>query len=173
MLAALLLAPPPAQSQDKPEWKEFVPEGAGFTVRLPGEPSVSKLPDGGGRAQLKKTAADGFTYYCTWMPKEVPPAGEDVAKAYLRGMEAGAAKAVKGKVVAEKEITLDGVPGREYVIAAPENTVIRCRAFAAGERVLDFQVWGKDREGVQSKDPEKFFGSIKLTKKEESSPPGK
>jgi hypothetical protein len=172
-LLALLLLAPFTPAADRPEWKEFTPEGAGFTVLLPGEPTVRKLPEGGGRAEIKRPAVDGFSYHCSWLLKEVPPAGPEVARAYLLGMQEGSAKGVKGKVVASKEITLDGMPGREFVIDVAENQVIRCRAYAVGERLLDFQVWGKDREAVQSKDPEKFFGSIKLTKKPEPAPPGK
>jgi hypothetical protein len=163
LLAAVVLVAPLALAQDKPAWKELAPEGAGFTVLFPGEPAVSKLRDGG-RAQIKRSPVEGISYYGTWTTREMPFATEEVAKAYLLGMQEGSAKAVKGKVISDKEITLDGVPGREFGIEAPENTVIRCRVFAVGDRIFNFQVWGKDKEAVQSTDPEKFFGSIKLTK---------
>jgi hypothetical protein len=147
-------------------WKEYAPSEAAFEVRFPTEPVVNTPTPATGNfhvAGVQRRAVDELGYTCQWTIKEKAYSSE-AEGAYLRGQQAGALKSSKGKLVEEKDITLDGVPGREFIIELADKNVFRIRTYLAGKRMITLQVVGKDTESVRSLDAVKFFESLKISK---------
>jgi hypothetical protein len=113
-------------------------------------------------AGVQRRAANELGYTCQWTIREKAYSSREAVTGYLRGQQAGALKSSKGKLVEEKDITLDGVPGREFTIELPDKNRMRCRSYLAGKRVVTLQVVGKDLESVRSTDAVKFFESLRI-----------
>src|SRR5262249_43334087 len=155
----------PLVVENKPDHDEnqqslYAPKEANFEVRFPSDPTVKMTPHGSETihvAGIQRQAVDGLGYVCQWVIKEKLFGSEEAEVAYLKGQQEGALKSSRGNLVSEKEISLNGVPGREFIIEYDDQNVLRCRVYLAGKRVVNLQVWGKDKEAVSSKDAVKFF----------------
>src|SRR5207244_3119777 len=75
----------------------------------------------------------------------------------------GAVTSAKGKLKAEKRITLDKHPGRELHIEVEGKTAVRTRFYAVKNRLYQVLAVGT-RELVFSKDTDRFLDSFKLTR---------
>jgi hypothetical protein len=96
--------------------------------------------------------------------REKPFEKKELEAAYLKGQQLGVLQATKGKLISEKEISVDGAQGREFIIQVSDKDMARTRIVMAGRRVVHLQVWGMDQNALQSKDTEKFLQSLKFTK---------
>jgi hypothetical protein len=67
-------------------------------------------------------------------------------------------------MVGEKEITLDGNPGRETVLKAPDKGTLVVRMYAVRPRIYLLFTGGKNFQPT-SPEIEKFFSSFRLLKK--------
>ena len=156
------------QSED---WKEFKPDGAGFSVLMPGTPqdSSQKLPAvAGDIPNHLYTATRGdqaFIVGYNDIPERLNAAGK--TEKLLNGARDGAAS--KGTIREEKKIALDGNPGREIVIDSPNGIASRMRIYLVKNRF--YQTLVSVRKGKENDaDVFKMLDSFKLT---ENDPPAK
>ncbi len=108
------------------DWKELNPKGDGFRVMMPGKPdkktATVETPQGDVKITLyaiesKKTV---FMVLRSDLPPEVDV--KDVKKLLDEARDQGV-KNSRGKLKSEKEIELDGNPGREMVLDLPDSRV--------------------------------------------------
>ena len=141
-------------------WKKYAPSEAAFQVLFPKEPVVKTPSPATGNfyvVGVQRQALDDVGYICQWTIKEKAP-----NKEYLKDQQMGALNSSRGKLVEESDITLDGVPGREFIIELPDKNVSRWRSYVAGNRVISVQVQGKDVESVRSGDAVMFLDSLNI-----------
>lgn len=162
--------PPPVENRSEHDyqgWKEYAPPEAAFEVRFPREPVVRPPSPPNGIfhvAGVQRQAVDELGYTCQWTIKEKAIGSKEVEAVYLKAQQTGALQSSQGKLVEEKDITLDGATGREFIIEYPDKQLFRCRSYLAGKRVITLQVMGKDTESVRSMDAAKFFDSLRINK---------
>jgi hypothetical protein len=151
------------------DWKDFSPKAAGFRVRLPGVPKEKSQ---------KIEATQGITQVTLWgieregiafmvIRSELPPdAVAGGAKMTLdEARERGVQKS-GGTLREEREIVLDGHPGREMVLDLPDSQVrgggiYRARIYLVGR--THYQVLAmapKARE--RSEEINAFLNSFRL-----------
>jgi hypothetical protein len=165
-LALLLLG-----AEDKPaELKEFTSKAGGFSVKLPGEPRETlkdvKSPDG--KTEVQRTyvcAPDPKTVYLV-LDREMRAMANATPAAKKKILEAGrqsAEQVLMGKLLSEKEITLDKYPGLEFQIESKDG-VYRARAYIVDGRMYQVSLTAP-KEVVNSKAADEYLGSFKLLKK--------
>jgi hypothetical protein len=155
-----------------PEWEEYRSTEGRFTVRFPETPVPKTVPhkDASGKVTqfhlvgVRRHGAEGFGYAVQYFDRPNPP-GDKVAEAtYLKEVQAAAQLGAKGKLLAEKEIDLNGVPGREFSIKGTKDTCMRYRVYAVGARTYTLWFSAKDEKALDSETARKFFKSFQLLK---------
>jgi hypothetical protein len=154
--AALLLA--------QGSWRTFTPPAGEFSVSLPG-PAVAKKQTAGGpigslEVRLYVCEIKGGAYVVS--VTEFPEA-EGSAERRLNNARAGALESVKGKLLHERKIKLDGFPGRELWIDAPKAGLIHTRIYAVKGRLYQTLALGPN-SFVETKDTARFLDSFKVIK---------
>ncbi len=160
--------PAPVTEGTAPVWKDVAPSGAGFTVRMPGEPVKSSqtitLDDGAGIMEVTtyrvQTAPDAS---CAVLVYDIPPAvgrNLDAFALFKSAIDADAGE-LKGSVVDEKSVYLGKWLGREVVIEN-DQTAFRSRMFLADGRFYRLYAYGAKPQ-MPSGDFETFLSSFKVT----------
>lgn len=86
---------------------------------------------------------------------------KEILSNFFRSATDGAVKNVNGKLISEKEIELDGFPGRDIKIDLKGFAVMRMKAFLVKNKLYMLQTITKtEKDGNQS--VEKFMNSFKL-----------
>jgi hypothetical protein len=120
-LLALLFTPAVGQAPD--EWKTFRSEAAGFSVRVPGTPleqtEMAKPVDKSAATHSFVLAYKDTAYILSYTDLAVVKAAPGYAASILDAARDGGIKNVKGKLVTEQHITVNGYPGRDIVAAVP------------------------------------------------------
>ncbi|MBN1420438.1 MAG: hypothetical protein JXP34_16795 [Planctomycetes bacterium] len=148
------------------DWKRYAPAEAGFEAWFPEPPVIKPASAATGNfhvAGLLRRTAGGVVFTCQWIVREKSFSGE-AAAAYLQGQQLGAVKSANGRLVEEREIVLDGVPGREFVIETADGRLLRCRAYLAGKRLITLQVLGTGTQAIRSAEVVKFLDSLTISK---------
>jgi hypothetical protein len=165
MLALVALAPRLASAQ---EWKEFSSPECRCSAQFPGAPQPRTQPlqskYGSHEAKMWILDVPGNAFFALFYmdyPKD------SFAKAKPEDLLADArdeaVKNVKGKLVSETKITMNGYPGREFKIASPGALNLHARIFLAKERL--YQVIAVVPEARDSAgDAKKFLDSFKFQK---------
>jgi hypothetical protein len=155
------------------EWKTFTSRECGFSASFPGEPkkSVKKQP-GGDETAFDAQAAGGFIRYgvtCGEQPAALSP---EQAKAYFDAVAAGFdRKSVKP----QRDIELNGYPGRELVVEMNERglkTVVTNRLYVVKNRRYHLMVVAVKSQEKEA-EAQKFFDSFKLLEDAGPKPPNK
>ncbi len=116
----------PFQTADRllQDWTEFSPEGARFAVKMPGVPKENTqsidTPSGNVKITLYGIESDGTAFMV--MVSELPP--DTLKKNVKELLDEARDKGVqnsRGTLREEKEIELNGFPGREMVLDLPES----------------------------------------------------
>src|SRR5262249_20723125 len=76
-------------------------------------------------------------------------------------------KQINGKVIEEKDIQQDPIPGKEYLIELPGGAG-RLQIYTIAGWVVFATVEGKTKEQVTSQLADAFYGSLKFTDKAKS-----
>ncbi|WP_284662407.1 hypothetical protein [Myxococcus sp. SDU36] len=115
----------------------------GFTVKLPGPPpqaqrSEAALPKRTDKAMLVTYAAneEGVSYIVNAVDYPEAFVATVPAEALINGGIQGIAGQVGGELKSSEDITLDGYPGKAYVLASPSGEV-KGRSFLVGPRVYN------------------------------------
>lgn len=152
-------------------WKVFTSAEGGFSVSLPGVPEevVRELNYPFGKAQghffnLSTFASFGFSY--TKLPIDVEASG--LVKGFLDHARDGLVASTKGKQLEEREIVLEGHPGRLLKMELPTGDIFRQKVIVAGSHVYQMVFISKDK-GIppavlnqHESAAERYFDSFKL-----------
>jgi hypothetical protein len=157
--------------QGDTEWVKFTAPKGLFSLVSPHE---AKLETEADSATEKSTHQrfndfeDGYGFVIEYFDNLTVSDSEK----YLDGTCDAIVKAIKGALVGENKVSLDGHPGREITmsITADNGAVIfsRTRVYLVGTSMFSVSyVWRKDMDSAQAeKVSEKFFSSVKIKRQE-------
>lgn len=156
-------------------WQTFAPEGAGFSVSLPGMPEEHSARAGRGSVQ---PAAQFRNYRLTYgslkfeigrtgqLPEGFASRAEYVEKFFAeaaRGINAALSQEnqqVRYKLVSEGVVSLDGYEGREYEFAAEGRRAV-ARLFIVERAIFGLSVVGAESE-LTPENVKRFLDSFAL-----------
>ena len=172
--------PAPAKSDNASGWKEFSSAEGQFTVLLPGTPKADiatvGTPVGPLKSRFFVLETGTFLYYVSYVDlPEGPQTSEENKAALDKSRDRALAKHV---LISEKDITLDGIVGRELLVERDTGLILKGRFFYARQRLYHVILTAppnvvfrdgkpspnaKDRTDLFEKTSAKFFDSFKLT----------
>lgn len=168
LIVALALT---TQTAKEMGWKEFTSKEGGFSVHLPTNPDMEKRRTEKGEV-ISWTGVSGVRYYRVGKTPAPPGLSEKGKQSFLDFLRDDTTKTLHAELIREKEISLDGYPGKEFTIEGnspldrdkkpdvPE--VGRIRNFVVGNAIYTVSVYypkGTD-SALQVK---ALFDSFKLT----------
>jgi hypothetical protein len=151
-------------------WQTFAPEGAGFSISLPGLPQESAHGAGGQRAaQVRNYRLDfGGLKYEIGRTGQLPEqfvSQPDYMERFFAGASRGIAAALAQqhrtsgfKLVSEETISLDGYEGREYEFASEGHRAV-ARLFLIERSIFGLSVIGTKTEMTPAR-VERFLNSF-------------
>ncbi len=152
-------------------WKEFISEEGRFSVLLPGTPKevVHEIDSPFGKSRghyfnLTTFADFGFSY--TQFPLAVE--NPELAKRLLDRARDGLLATLEGKLSEEKEISLDGHPGRFIKAELASGDTYRHKVFIVGSRSYQIVFISRDKGAppavlsYHDSAAKKFLDSFKL-----------
>jgi hypothetical protein len=156
-------------------WQTFAPEGAGFSVSLPGlpeEPTQAGRASGQLASQFRsyRLTSGGLKYEIGrtgQLPEQFVSRPEYVEKFFegaSQGITAALAREnqqIKFKLVSEQAISLDGYEGREYEFDAEGHRAV-ARLFLIERSLYGFSVIGPKSE-MTPENVNRFLNSFALT----------
>lgn len=164
VVATLISVPSQAVAQN---WKEHRPEGAGYVVEMPGQPKVSWQEEPARIGAIKTYRAGlqvgriAFVTMFTRYPEKYV-LHRMAADSILDAGRDGAVANGKGKLRAERRLTVSGFPGREIVIDTPNGLVTTARFFLSGNTVI--QAIASGPAGAETNvDVRRFLDSLRST----------
>ncbi len=129
--------PLPLIPEDKP--KRYSPPGGGFSVLMPGKPVAQ---DEEVDTRLGKVTNHSFSagagevwYAVMYSDLPAPVSDPEVIKGMLDNARAHGLAAVHGELQSEQEITLEGNPGREWLVRIPRGAILQARAYWVRQRL--------------------------------------
>ncbi|GHG95366.1 hypothetical protein [Comamonas sp. JC664] len=138
----------------------------GFTVKLPGEPpqaqrSEAPLPKRTDKATLVTyaTNVDGVSYIVNAVDYPEAFVATVPAEALINGGIQGIAQQVGGELKSSEDTTLDGYPGKSYMLASPSGEV-KGRSFLVGPRV--YNLITVYNAGIGAPGADEFLSSLTL-----------
>lgn len=156
-----------ALAQDAPNGTRFAPRGARFDVWFPAEPTLRDTSDGDNTIHVatgpQRKTADDLYLTCHWVLNDELREEKNVP-AYLFGVVQGAVQSSKGKLLENKEIALNGFPGRQYVIEVNDRNTLATRVYFADDRVIYVGVMGKNHDAVIGPEARQFWDSLRIGK---------
>ncbi len=162
LLALLLLS---GCDEAEKEWATFEPDDGAFSILFPGKPeeqteSVSTaIGDIETQFFIAEQKDRAYSVNYADYPREIIIVSD--AEAMLDGAGMGAVSNVDGELLDEKEITLDGYPGREIEIEVKEDDIIvRARFYLVENRLYVVQAVSKSK--ASAPDIDKFLDSFQL-----------
>jgi hypothetical protein len=161
---------PAAQPTSPPksdEWQTFTcPEG-GFSVRMPGIPVRREIPVNGHKYTSPVDDAQR-TYFVVYVDLHMTPTDKEEIKAIFDQVANAELKVQRVQEHQEKEITLDGYPGREITYEAPVVrptgiAVATLRMFLVKTKLYEVATL-THKERLKDAHNEDFFHSFTLLK---------
>ena len=173
--------PATAKNDKASGWKEFSSAEGQFTVSLPGTPMTDIASVGTPFGQLRShffvLETGTFLYYVSYVDLPAGPETPEETKAALD--ESRDRALAKHRLISEKDVTLDGIVGRELLVERDTGLILKGRFFYAKQRLYHVILTAppnvvfldgkpspnaKDRTDLFEKTSAKFFDSFKLTK---------
>lgn len=165
-------ADPIAVGQTNKSEEKYSPQGGGFSVLMPGKPLVEseevETPLGKLVNHIQSAEASGIYFAVMYSEFPGPVTDPNVIKQMLDNARVHGLAAVHGELKSEEEISLDGNPGREWLVRLPSGGLLRARAYWVTQRlyqVLFQSVEAREPEITKSREAEikKFFDSFTVT----------
>jgi len=145
-------------------WSEFSSPQGRFSILMPGTPhkerQKAETPLGPIEVEIFLVPFFNDSYGVSYNDYPDAITRKEFADQVLDGARNGTAKSMKGHVVSETKITLDGHPGRDYLLGTPTGGY-RSRIYLIGQRLYQLAVRGPS---TSSADAHKFFESFRITK---------
>ena len=117
-------------------WAKYSPEGGNFSILMPGSPKVeveNKIgPFGPYTSNLFTEAKAGTFYLIGWT--DYPTNVSLNVQGEINATRDNFIKSVNGKLIAEKEISLDGHPGLEFTAEMNSRLYVISRIYIVGNR---------------------------------------
>jgi hypothetical protein len=141
----------------------------GFTLSMPGTPlkNDSTVPSAAGPLMLRmytlskdyEVYITGYTEYPDMVFTSAEP--EDL----MDGAQQGAVSNIQGEVTSQRQITVNGHPGREVVGTSPSRNIgFTARVILARPRMYMLVYTQYDMSKAMSEDGRKFLDSFQITK---------
>ncbi len=148
-------------------WKEIVEPKLGFKVTMPAEPARESKNIDGLKIEMLSAAGDGVFCLAGHLAVSGPELSREGQGEFFKGFGGGLVSSMKAKVTAEKEISLDGNPGREFTL---ENGIVSgvCRMYMVNGHaylLVTLPTLGGKADSTMAK----FLDSFQLTKLESTS----
>ncbi|HQR36496.1 MAG TPA: energy transducer TonB [Blastocatellia bacterium] len=144
-------------------WREVAEPKLGFTVMMPAEPSRETKNVVDLKIELLSATGDGVLCVAGHMFVPGPlPTKKDLAQ-FFKSFGGGFASSMKASVVSEKEISLEGNPGRELTLKNDYVTGL-CRIYMVkghAYMLIALPTLSNDADTAMAK----FLNSIKLTER--------
>ena len=153
-------------------WREVSSPDLGFTVWMPGEPFIQKIPfnPNDRRLDIQLWMARGEGAICQMLvqPFLSAPSDEAIQGALFKSLLNGILESSGMKLELEKTVSFEGYPGREYRMRGDVGMGMG-RAYIIGSNVyFMFGIVVNNKEG--SEEVSRFFDSFRLTKKPDPAP---
>jgi len=117
-------------------WTKFSPEGGNFSILMPGNPKVeveNKIgPFGPYTSNLFSETKSGTFYLIGWT--DYPTNVTLDVQGEINATRDNFIKSVNGRLIAEKEISLDGHPGLEFTAEMNSKFFVTSRIYVVGNR---------------------------------------
>jgi hypothetical protein len=151
LLVGLALAlPGVSQAQT---WSELRPEGEGFRAEMPGQPQITKKRNGADIVfEASVGGGDPAYYYLTYT--EFAQRLDSPSAVFAR------IRAVENPLEGERDISVAGHPGREYVMRSKSTWLIK-RMVLVRNRLYQVIVSSSDKAMVKSPDARRFLDSFR------------
>ena len=159
LLFALLLAFPSSLNRQAGDWIKFVPEGGGFTVLMPSQPTpIEVKPKEDFISHLFAASSSNAIYmagYSDYAPSVRLDTTELIANRdkFLRGLNAA--------LISSKPIELDGRSGLEFT-GESDQYYFKSRFYLFGNRIHQIAV-ERPKDSQDSANSDRFFASFAFT----------
>jgi hypothetical protein len=154
----VLLSSAVAQDDPPPPWAKFEPEGAGFSVLMPGKP-VETIDKRATYTLHSFTVQMGRGTYVASFSDYAREIRLDPASALMSNRDKFN-KNLKATLLTSREITLDGQPGLEFTSETPAANV-KSQLFLVGNRMYQ-TVTFVFKDVDETRNVDRFFESFKL-----------
>jgi hypothetical protein len=157
LLTAVLVSGVAAQAP-----MEFKSVAGKFSVKLPGTPEETKQTSQGVDIFMYTLKKDPLFYIVGYGDYPQATIDQRGPEAMLDADRDSFVKAVKGKILSEKKVKLDGNPGRDIMIEGASAN-FQLREYLVGRRLYQI-VSGGAKEAINSPANKSFHESFKLVK---------
>ncbi|HEV2021196.1 MAG TPA: hypothetical protein VGQ94_01570 [Terriglobales bacterium] len=167
LMTAVLAFGAPQQQQQKTDWVKYVSAEGRYSVLFPNQPEVSTQETTASTNEkvtqhLAASSDQGTAYLIGYFDKTGMTFSFDKARD-------GMISKIKGTLLAEKEISLGGYPGREVKVAATGSDdaeyIALARYYVVGDRIYVVEVvFPKASERATTEKVAKFFDSFTFVK---------
>ena len=144
------------------QWQEFTSEDGGFSVLMPGKPEEETLRQESEGVEIAsdmyRVQADNVSYMVLITPLQEEALALDPAEFFDQYRD-NILESTKAELKEEKEITLDGNPGRELSLNQPSE-VGRQRMYLVDNLLYQTVIGGPEQK--VTRDATKFLDSFKL-----------
>jgi hypothetical protein len=151
-----------ASSPAATSWVVVAPEGGGFSVEMPGQPTfqtqVAQTALGPLELHLATLVDGEGAYFASW--SDYPAGSITDPAASLIGARDGAVTNINGTLVTDAPIERAGLPGHSLTATVAGGTY-QAEILLQGDRM--FQMGVASSDNATGFDPERFFASFKLT----------
>ncbi len=144
-------------------WKNFEPEQAKFTIKMPGDPAPLPKPDAS-VANIWGSSAGNLNYSVRYTELTDPGLAQDQDKIEAIFDDIYGTIGLTEKLddrEQKRQINFGGIAGREIDGTTPDKKATRIRMCVSGGRLYRADVTGP-KDAVDSPDAEVFFNSFKV-----------
>lgn len=145
-------------------WKKTTDAAMGISFEMPGDPKSAKQRAGREELSWSLDLDNGNTAYRVRAMEITNPAFKNNLAGFFDAARDAAIKSLKGKLLDEEEIALDGHPGRETLIKAPNDITIRERTFIVGTQAVQLAVVVGPQSKAGPADINRFLKSLAIGK---------
>ena len=157
-----------AESLPATQWTKFSPKDGSFAAEFPGTPEETVEPTDApsGKVDMHQFAVErtsGSAFMASFVDFPGPPPSPTELRQRLIGIRDVALKSAQATLLDDREIMVNGVPGREYAasMTVPEAVTTHTRLFMKGGRLFQFMTLVPKELGEDA-DVRHFLDSIAL-----------
>ena len=166
LLILILSSVVAAQDEAPPPWAKFEPEGAGFSVLMPGKP-VEAIDKRRTFTLHSFAVTMGRGTYIASYSDYTPDAKLDPNTALIKNRDKFN-QSFEAKLISSREITVDGHTGLEFISESPAVN-LKSQLFLIGNRLFQTATMVfKDVDETRNVD--RFFQSFKFSSKDAKTP---
>lgn len=149
----------PSTQINQADWSEFSSDLGGFAVSMPGTPQEKTKTDDDGsieRSFLLSLGKSSYYVHYTDIP-DIDKLNAEAVKDLLDKMPAVFVEGAEGKLVTERNVILNGYPGKEFEFTLNDGRAGKARVYMVKQRL--FIIVGMSSEPENS---QKFLESFRL-----------